>query len=526
MKLTFTARYFLVFFLLPLSGILLIPFFQYELTGDGISYISIAEKYLSGNFTDAINGTWSPLMSWTLMPLLFLNITPIIAFKIHSIIFMALICYTLGQIGELFKLKSLYINFLVICGFVVTLPYGLIISIPDLIVLFILLNYFLYVYSDKYLSKPGYAVLCGILGALAYLSKAYAFYFFIIHFILMHAIFIIINQDLRKKILLNFSAGMGAFILISAIWISLLTNKYNEFTISTAGKYNLHIISPGKTGHQVVEYAGLLAPQNETAVSAWEDPGALPIDKWNPLGSKEDFFYFLKNIRSNLYTTYGYYTELSPFSFTIILFLIFGLLNKSSLKEKLSSKSTWILLTILVYTSGYCLIFPERRYLLPSYLLILTAGTILLQEVMGRFEFSSWKKLFILAFIALSFFYFPFRYIVSELNRGKTEAMIAREIRENYNIRGNIASDTRWYESLFISYHMNCRYFGVPEKDISEKKLKEDIHRLGIDYYIDWLNDGKDFAISNKEITNGKSKLYKIYKFNNLLNPPEEPRKK
>ncbi len=60
-----------IFFLFPLTGALLIPYFQYELNPDGISYFSIAEKYQSGNFKDAVNGMWAPLLPWTLVPFLF-----------------------------------------------------------------------------------------------------------------------------------------------------------------------------------------------------------------------------------------------------------------------------------------------------------------------------------------------------------------------------------------------------------------------------------------------------------------------
>ena len=45
-------------------GIFLIQYYQYGLNSDSISYITIAQEYLKGHFTDAVNGYWSPLFSW------------------------------------------------------------------------------------------------------------------------------------------------------------------------------------------------------------------------------------------------------------------------------------------------------------------------------------------------------------------------------------------------------------------------------------------------------------------------------
>src|SRR5258706_3649627 len=52
---------------------------RYEITPDGISYISVAQKYLDGNFSDAINGFWGPLLSWLLVPFLAVGIPSLLA---------------------------------------------------------------------------------------------------------------------------------------------------------------------------------------------------------------------------------------------------------------------------------------------------------------------------------------------------------------------------------------------------------------------------------------------------------------
>lgn len=42
-------------------------------SADSTLYLDIAEKYLRGEFDDAVNGYWGPLLSWLLIPFLYLG---------------------------------------------------------------------------------------------------------------------------------------------------------------------------------------------------------------------------------------------------------------------------------------------------------------------------------------------------------------------------------------------------------------------------------------------------------------------
>ena len=44
--------------------------YVYLLNADGTSYISIANQYWRGNWGQAVNGFWGPLLSWLLIPFL------------------------------------------------------------------------------------------------------------------------------------------------------------------------------------------------------------------------------------------------------------------------------------------------------------------------------------------------------------------------------------------------------------------------------------------------------------------------
>lgn len=55
-----------------ISGFSLIGNYQYLNGADGMSYISIAKLYISGDYANAINGYWGPLFSWLLIPFFYL----------------------------------------------------------------------------------------------------------------------------------------------------------------------------------------------------------------------------------------------------------------------------------------------------------------------------------------------------------------------------------------------------------------------------------------------------------------------
>jgi hypothetical protein len=67
-------------------AIYLIGCYRYNVNPDGVSYITIAQKYAVGNFRDAINGCWGPMISWLMVPLLWLGVEPLLSIKILNLI--------------------------------------------------------------------------------------------------------------------------------------------------------------------------------------------------------------------------------------------------------------------------------------------------------------------------------------------------------------------------------------------------------------------------------------------------------
>ncbi|MBL0104831.1 MAG: hypothetical protein IPP51_14360 [Bacteroidetes bacterium] len=53
---------------------------------DSFQYLVIARHYVHGDFQQAVNGCWSPLISWLLVPFVAVGLNGVLAFKILQIL--------------------------------------------------------------------------------------------------------------------------------------------------------------------------------------------------------------------------------------------------------------------------------------------------------------------------------------------------------------------------------------------------------------------------------------------------------
>ncbi len=83
----YRKEHFFLSFLYVAGISLVLPFtLWYVNNPDAFQYISIAEKIAAGHFSLALNGYWSPLISWLIVVPVFFGIDGIIAFKALQIL--------------------------------------------------------------------------------------------------------------------------------------------------------------------------------------------------------------------------------------------------------------------------------------------------------------------------------------------------------------------------------------------------------------------------------------------------------
>ena len=147
------VKYLFILILYLVVGGSLIHFYKYQISPDSISYISIAQKYLQGDFNHAINGIWSPFYSWCLIPLICLGVEPLFASVVLTVFFGLFILIAANKLLSFFYLPS-YIGYLILVSLVpVLLSFAFSDSPSELSKFFFLLVSFMFLFDKIYTPK-------------------------------------------------------------------------------------------------------------------------------------------------------------------------------------------------------------------------------------------------------------------------------------------------------------------------------------------------------------------------------------
>ncbi len=500
-----------------------------RLSADTTLYLSIAEKYLNGEFADAVNGYWGPFLSWLFIPFLYLGFSHVFATNALFLIFGILTIIGIWRLSFRFKITGKIRNIILLTLIPIFVHYSLIQPF-DLILLCFLVFYLSIVFDNKYHERTGSGILCGVLGSFAYLTKSYAFPFFIVHFSLINILhyFRLNAQADRKQILKNALIGFILFSLISGVWIAALSNKYNHFTFSNMGKTNFAILSPGSQSNtlefgQPMFYKGFFAPPNESAIVAWEDPSYIDVETWSPMDSLSTLKHFLKLILKNISEGLLFYESFSTLSVAIIIAYIL-LLCSLSLSQMINKTDLlYPLLTIIIYTGGYTLFHYEARYIwIINILLLLMGGYLLTLLLQKDFFNNKVRKNILITCFVVSFIFVPSREAIrgSKGNVDKAMHTLSEELKR-YNIRGNIASNREytpvhdaWHRTFRLTYWLkNSKYYGQARENISDDDLLNELEKHDIDYYFVWGDffENAELLSNYKEITGGELPGFHIY---------------
>ncbi len=492
-----------------ISGALLLRFYQYQVNGDGICYISIAQKYLRGDFSNAVNGYWGPLLSWLLVPFLLLGLSPLLASKLLSLIVGFLTIIGVRLLSHRFEISDSIRNVITIMLIPIVLYFAFSIITPDLLIVCTLIFYMTVIFDRDYPDKKYNGGLCGIIGATAYLSKSFAFPFFIAHFLLLNLFHYLRSAAIEKKksVLRHLVFGLATFSIISAVWITAISIKYKEITIGNSARYNHAVQNPESPGYPR-HVQDFFIPPNATAVSAWEDPSCLKVKSWNVFESWDSFRYKLEIITKNItQLVLGRKSRFPLFMATIFAYILFFLpFNRSALE----SAAFYSLATIILYCAGYTLFIICERFLWIVYILSILMAGHMFNRMFRKDFLNRARKSIILALFVLFSVQMPLQYLCRHTNRGKEIYELSTTL-SNYEIQGRIASNRRRY-TLYLSYYLNANYYGEARKNISEEELQDELMKHDIDYYFQWGEyNNFEFLSDYKEVTGGEIPDLRIY---------------
>jgi len=514
----------LIFYII--LGVILLEQFQYQINDDGIMLISIAQKYFNGDFINAINGYWGPLFSWILLPFLFFGAEPIIYILSSKVLLLGIgLIMLLGlrklsyhlAIDEKIRALLLFASSIALIGF------SLIVTTSDLLFSCILIYYLSIIFDTNYINKIHYGLFCGFLGALAYLSKAYGFPFFICHFTVFNLIFYLKYKNYRKKIFKNFLIGITIFCIISGVWVGIISEKYDYVTIGTSGGYNQALVGPLSQGHPM-HYLGFIEPPNDSSISSWEDPSYFEVQKWNSFSSWDNFKHQIDIISFNIMAVFFITQSFSILSILIIIGALAIIIKKYLIKRSFDSLF-YFMLSLFIYSSGYVFVLIEERYLWLNYFILLLMGGYLLTKLFSSSLVNSNKiKNFLLVIFVFSFIVNPIITLstgIDYVNSEKELYILTNELKED-GVQGNIASIGGYYSSLYISYYLKSKYYGESPANIRYYNLEKDLKDNNIDYLFVWDNlEHDDTFLAKykivKEVKMSGSQILTIYF---LKNPP------
>lgn len=467
----------LVFISISLIGFALIPLYRFQINPDGVSYISIAQKYASGDFRHAINGYWGPLLSILLVPSVWLSIDSIVAIKALQVLIavgLMITSYSMLLIHSKQKYFSLFGATVVgITGLEWALAEPL---TPDLLVCFLglLLVHILTYASQKKLSNR-WLISIGVIGALLYFSKSAGFFLFcgmwgawvISDFIWGRKDKRALQASLRPKII-----SLIVFISLITPFVLAISIKYSHPTLGTSGNYNLALVGPHSEGHPMTN-RGLLPPPNPTAPSIWEDISRVPVKTWSPFDSKENFDQLKKNLRTNYQTLWLILSGFGIFLIGSVLYVLYPerQVSKKKLKFLLSSLA-------IISIALYLPIFIEVRYIFAA-LTVLIIGALLF--ISAQYD-KGYKALPIVGILLATIFCYqvPIKNLVNSVYVAKPVFEESRSLKTVIKPSSHVASDT--FDSIFACYYTKSACYGVINPD--DPNAKRQLQQFSIDHLI------------------------------------------
>jgi hypothetical protein len=361
--------------------------FSHQINPDGVAYLRIAGYYLTGDVGKAVSGYWSPLYSWLLMPWLAVGVPGLLATKLLAAGLAVAWVIGMALLGRRYAESAVTRRLLVATAAVSVLSWTIEVITPDLL-LAVMLTFYFYVVSDPAtMTAPGRAFACGILGGLAYLAKAYALPFFIVHFLGTITLFTWAQSGhgASRRYVVATLAGLSGFVIVAAPWIAVLSTTYGQLTITTAASSrNIPTsVRRGTTNTDRAPFApGLkLAAIESGRLTAWEAPDRVPSRPPATEPSTQPAATSSGRLQVLLGNAMVIRDQLSDFDYfqlaiaTVLGAAFIGLLRSPA--RAISVPYLWGSFTVVLYVLGYLPLWArESRYYWPvvGLLMVLSFG--------------------------------------------------------------------------------------------------------------------------------------------------------
>lgn len=504
--------------------------FRYSMNTDAVAYLRIASYYADGNYDLAVSGYWGPLFSILVAPLIKLGLSPLISARIIMALSALIFYFACDYFFKCSNLREEWGAAGRLTAGCASLVWSVQQITPDLLMAG-LLTLGAAKIIPEIRGKNGYDwLLAGVFFALAYLAKPVAFPIAI----LMIGLFLmIVFVSERHKFFVALKAAIKialVFLIISGVWITILSFKYHRVTISTSAAIAHSIVAPVEKS-ELHPFSIGFHPPEPGRITNWEDPSKLPYTFWSPLSSLSNLMYQIKIIGLNILLIIGMLLALHP----VLLILGFASLRwvvKWGDTGYLNSMS-WFRLLLPMFI--ICIVYlPMRvsikdvRYFYPVLPFVFASVALFFSM---RVESWKLKRPGIVRFLPL---FLAIGTILPAIIPGAVQSihsykagLCAHKIAEGIGkieLKGNIAGSglmTGGRVGLFTAFLLNRPWYG----DSFEPKI-EDVKRSGASIFIaskeselakilEKSNDFEDITarvFATENLTNNCSSNIKIYR--------------
>lgn len=506
-----TATWYWLAFIL--AGVILAFVSAPIINPDGIEYAVIAHHYADLNFNAAINGIWSPLLSWLLVIPVVIGIDPFLFFRLilvaTSLALIVIVRYLMHywlKPEQRSTDRNITVAAIIFTGLFCLYSIALTPVTSDLFSVLFLSIWILLL--SRYHNKPTVkiALLIGLTIGLGYYAKNYFLYFGVATTFLYLLYKFIVSRSYKKiELVTHGSLALLACFLTVLPWIVAMDYKYQKLTLNPIGDYAMSQVGPRYPGPPVLTL-GLLEPPYPGSVTAREDPSKFSYIPWGPLDSKSDLKYYLKNILPN--NILDGLKILGPV-IVLILLTVFSLLHENKKRIKtalLNVKFIGLVVASMVYTGGYCLVHIDGgfRYLWPAYIMLGLAFFFLIPHLN--------KKLrnYILIFGTTILAFYPIittaQSAAKSIQSSTAAYQLSQRINET-NIRpGSHIASNEPYAAANICYFNGLRCYGLPKK----RQIEQQLDKHNIDYIFNFKNRAPLDASGHKVFESSELSILKL----------------
>lgn len=493
------------------AGLVIPAFFLQwdQLHPDAVCYVRLARYLLAGDWHNATSGCWSPMLPWSTAGLMWLGMDGLHA--VHLVLVIGGGLYVLALDGFLRSFTNLssgwrcaVLSVMALASAGTAMP----LATPDLLLASALLVYFALVTRRPVLERRTAALGVGMAGGVAYLAKAYAFPFFLVHFPL--ALYWSLQRHRRqlaesrghtpfhgapswRQWRRAWIWGMSGFIVVSAPWVGALSWRFSRLTIASAGSINHAIVGPEDVPRQSPIDFGVPTPPH---IYLLEVPEELTYRSWSPLHS---WAYFRHQVDLIIGHLGDIFWQIASYSFLWLSLAALFLWPLTLWRLGQARADWWRLLwlggTGLIYCSGFLAVHFEHRYVdfMLRPLVLIACLLLPLACLRGR-----WGKA-LATTILVSFAIPAAAEWLSLVNDPGTSGyrQVGQRLRE-LKCLGPVASSD-WHQGLCLSFHADLPFAGFPvETDPSE--CNRMLHAYGIQTLLVWPKSWDDGPDSSEHV--------------------------